>query len=63
EKMFDHLEDMEDSRLRMIDKIFDRVDTWHYTHGTITLAAFLGWSDEEYKAFVARLEIPEREYE
>jgi len=43
--------------------IFDRVDAWHESASTLPLSAYLGWSDTEYKAFVERNEIPEREYE
>lgn len=45
------------------DKIDQRIYEWHRSAASITLAAYLGWSDAEYKAFVERNEIPEREYE
>ena len=45
------------------DKILDRIDEWHESAAPVTLAAYLGWSDAEYRTFVERCEIPEREYE
>lgn len=55
------------SMTKQLDKteenILDRIDAWHESNVAITLAAYLGWSDAEYKAFVERNEIPEREYD
>mgnify|MGYP003112487942 CR=1 FL=1 len=44
------------------DKIDQRIYEWHRSSSTLPLAAYLGWSDAEYRAFVERNEIPEREY-
>tara|TARA_R110002096_G_scaffold140222_1_gene294766 strand:- start:1255 stop:1422 length:168 start_codon:yes stop_codon:yes gene_type:complete len=45
------------------EKVLDRIDAWHESSVPITLAAYLGWSDEEYYAYVEGNKIPEREYE
>ena len=45
------------------EKVLDRIDAWHESSVPIPLAAYLGWSDEEYYAYVEDNKVPEREYE
>jgi len=59
----DHLENMSTSEEVALDNVFNRIDAWHESDSRITLAAYLGWSDEEYRTFVRTCKIPEREYE
>ena len=61
--VMDRLENLNPAEEAAMNNVFDRIDQWHDSQQAITLAAYLGWSDAEYRTFVERCEIPEREYE
>jgi hypothetical protein len=44
-------------------KVEDLIDTWHESDTENNLVDFLGWSELEYKLYVEKNQLPERELE
>lgn len=42
-------------------KVIDKIDVWHDSDSENTLIDFLNWTSDEYKDYVERNVLPERE--
>ena len=47
--------------MRAHNRVEDRIDEWHNTDDGSSLVEFLGWTSDEYKAYVERNELPQRD--